>query len=205
MAQLCLLRHGESIWNEENRFTGWVNVPLTDLGRKQAETAGELIKKDGIKFDVAYTSVLDRAIETLQIVTKTIQQDIPVIKDSALNERMYGSLQGLNKADTAKIYGEEQVHIWRRSYDVKPPNGESLEDTQKRTIPFFMNCIMTDLKGGENVLVVAHGNSLRSIVMYLDNLSKEQVLSLEIPVGLPILYSISPGGKVLSEKKLQEK
>lgn len=205
MAQLCLLRHGESIWNEENRFTGWVNVPLTDLGRKQAETAGELIKKDGIKFDVAYTSVLDRAIETLQIVTKTIQQDIPVIKDSALNERMYGSLQGLNKADTAKIYGKEQVHIWRRSYDVKPPNGESLEDTQKRTIPFFMNCIMTDLKGGENVLVVAHGNSLRSIVMYLDNLSKEQVLSLEIPVGLPILYSISPGGKVLSEKKLQEK
>jgi 2,3-bisphosphoglycerate-dependent phosphoglycerate mutase len=205
MAQLCLLRHGESIWNEENRFTGWVNVPLTDLGRKQAETAGELIKKDGIKFDVAYTSVLDRAIETLQIVTKTIQQDIPVIKDSALNERMYGSLQGLNKADTAKIYGKEQVHIWRRSYDVKPPNGESLEDTQKRTIPFFMNCMMTDLKGGENVLVVAHGNSLRSIVMYLDNLSKEQVLSLEIPVGLPILYSISPGGKVLSEKKLQEK
>ncbi|MGC8533308.1 MAG: 2,3-bisphosphoglycerate-dependent phosphoglycerate mutase [Candidatus Parvarchaeum sp.] len=202
MAQLCLLRHGESLWNKENRFTGWVDVPLTDFGREQAKKAGQSIKKEGIQFQVAYTSVLDRAIETLDIVMKEIQQKIPVIKDSALNERMYGDLQGLNKADTAKKYGEEQVHIWRRSYDVKPPNGESLEDTQKRTIPFFMNCIMTDIKGGKNVLVVAHGNSLRSIVMYLDNLSKEQVLSLELPTGLPIIYLIDSNGNVASKKEL---
>lgn len=202
MAQLCLLRHGESLWNEENRFTGWVDVPLTDLGRKQAEDAGKLIKKDGIKFNVAYTSVLDRAIETLGIVTKALRQKVPVIKDSALNERMYGDLQGLNKEDTAKKYGNEQVHIWRRSYDVRPPNGESLEDTQKRTLPFFMNCIMTDVKEGKNVLVVAHGNSLRSIVMYLDNLSKESVLSLELQTGLPIVYSINSDGKVTAKKEL---
>ena len=202
MVQLCLLRHGESLWNKENRFTGWVDVPLTDLGREQAEKAGELIKKEGLRFQVAYTSVLNRAIETLEIVMKTIQQDIPVIKDSALNERMYGDLQGLNKEDTAKKYGSQQVHIWRRSYDIKPPNGESLEDTQKRTMPFFMNCIMTDIKEGKNVLVVAHGNSLRSIVMYLDKLSKEQVLSLELPTGLPIIYSIDPNGGVTSKKEL---
>ena len=202
MAQLCLLRHGESLWNEENRFTGWVDVPLTDFGRKQAEKAGESIKKEGLQFQVAYTSVLNRAIETLEIVMKTIQQNIPVIKDSALNERMYGDLQGLNKEDTAKKYGDQQVHIWRRSYDIKPPNGESLEDTQNRTIPFFMNCVMTDIKEGKNVLVVAHGNSLRSIVMYLDKLSKEQVLSLELPTGLPIIYSIDSNGGVTSKKEL---
>ena len=202
MVQLCLLRHGESLWNKENRFTGWVDVPLTDFGRKQAEKAGESIKKEGLQFQVAYTSVLNRAIETLEIVMKTIQQNISVIKDSALNERMYGDLQGLNKEDTAKKYGAEQVHIWRRSYDVRPPNGESLEDTQKRTIPFFINCIMTDIKEGKNVLVVAHGNSLRSIVMYLDKLSKEQVLSLELPTGLPIVYSIDSNGMVTSKKEL---
>jgi len=203
MVQLCLLRHGESLWNEENRFTGWVDVPLTDFGREQAEKAGESIKKEGLQFQVAYTSVLNRAIETLEIVMKTIQQNIPMIKDSALNERMYGDLQGLNKEDTAKKYGNQQVHIWRRSYDIKPPNGESLEDTQKRTIPFFMNCIMTDLKEGKNVLVVAHGNSLRSIVMYLDKLSKEQVLSLELPTSLPIIYNLAPDGKVIAKKELR--
>ena len=202
MVQLCLLRHGESLWNKENRFTGWVDVPLTDFGRKQAEKAGESIKKEGLQFQIAYTSVLNRAIETLEIVMKTIQQNISVIKDSALNERMYGDLQGLNKEDTAKKYGAEQVHIWRRSYDVRPPNGESLEDTQKRTIPFFINCIMTDIKEGKNVLVVAHGNSLRSIIMYLDKLSKEQVLSLELPTGLPIVYSIDSNGMVTSKKEL---
>ena len=202
MVQLCLLRHGESLWNKENRFTGWVDVPLTDFGRKQAEKAGESIKKEGLQFQVAYTSVLNRAIETLEIVMKTIQQNISVIKDSALNERMYGDLQGLNKEDTAKKYGAEQVHIWRRSYAVRPPNGESLEDTQKRTIPFFINCIMTDIKEGKNVLVVAHGNSLRSIIMYLDKLSKEQVLSLELPTGLPIVYSIDSNGMVTSKKEL---
>ena len=203
MVQLCLLRHGESLWNKENRFTGWVDVPLTDFGRKQAGKAGESIKKEGLQFQIAYTSVLNRAIETLEIVMKTVQQNISVIKDSALNERMYGDLQGLNKEDTAKKYGAEQVHIWRRSYDVRPPNGESLEDTQKRTIPFFINCIMTDIKEGKNVLVVAHGNSLRSIVMYLDKLSKEQVLSLELPTSLPIIYDFAPDGKVIAKKELK--
>ncbi len=202
MVQLCLLRHGESLWNKENRFTGWVDVPLTDFGREQAEKAGESIKKEGLQFQVAYTSVLSRAIETLGIVMKKTEQNIPVIKDPALNERMYGDLQGLNKEDTSKKYGAQQVHIWRRSYDIRPPNGESLEDTQKRTIPFFMNCIMTDIKEGKNVLVVAHGNSLRSIVMYLDKLSKEQVLSLELPTGLPIVYSIDLNGIVTSKKEL---
>ena len=203
MSKLCLLRHGESLWNEENRFTGWVDVPLTDFGRQQAERAGQLINKENITFSAAYTSVLDRAIETLSIVMKEMRQKIPVIKDSALNERMYGDLQGLNKEDTAKKYGAGQVHLWRRSYDIKPPNGESLEDTQKRTIPFFMNCIMTDIKEGKNVLVVAHGNSLRSIVMYLDNLSKEEVLSLELPTGLPIIYNIDSECKVTAKKELK--
>ncbi len=202
MSELCILRHGESLWNEENRFTGWVDVPLSQKGVEQAEDAGKKISKSGIKFDVAYTSILSRAIDTLGIVLKYLG-DIPIIKDSALNERMYGDLQGLNKEDTARKYGEEQVHIWRRSYDVKPPNGESLEDTQKRTIPFFVNCIMTDLKERRNVLVVAHGNSLRSIAMYLENMTKEQVLNFEIPTGLPIIYSIDEEGKVTDKKELK--
>ena len=202
MSELCILRHGESLWNEENRFTGWVDVPLSQKGVEQAEDAGKKISKSGIKFDVVYTSILSRAIDTLGIVLKYLG-DIPIIKDSALNERMYGDLQGLNKEDTARKYGEEQVHIWRRSYDVKPPNGESLEDTQKRTIPFFVNCIMTDLKERRNVLVVAHGNSLRSIAMYLENMTKEQVLNFEIPTGLPIIYSIDEEGKVTDKKELK--
>lgn len=188
MAILCLIRHGESLWNEENRFTGWVDVPLTDKGRKQAQDAAELIKSKGIKFDVAYTSQLSRAIETLDIIEDYLGYNIPIIKDFHLNERNYGDLQGLNKQRTAEIYGSEQVHIWRRSYDVRPPNGESLEDTQKRTVPFFEHAILTDLKEGRNVLVVAHGNSIRSIIMYLDMLSKDQVVSLEIAEGLPIIY-----------------
>lgn len=186
MAILCLLRHGESLWNKENRFTGWVDVPLTDKGREEAIRAGLLLKN--YKFDVAYTSKLERAIETLDLVLLALGYKIPVIKDEHLNERHYGDLQGLNKEETARIYGEEQVKLWRRSYKVKPPNGESLEDTQKRTVPFFKNTIMLDLKNGKNVLVVAHGNSLRSIVMYLENISEEEIPHLEIPTGLPIIY-----------------
>lgn len=189
MPILCLLRHGESLWNEENRFTGWVDVPLTDKGREEAIRAGLLLKK--YKFDVAYTSKLQRAIETLDLVLLTLGYDIPVIKDEHLNERHYGDLQGLNKEETARIYGEEQVKLWRRSYKVRPPNGESLEDTQKRTVPFFKNTIMLDLKNGKNVLVVAHGNSLRSIVMFLENISEEDIPNLEIPTGLPIIYDVS--------------
>jgi 2,3-bisphosphoglycerate-dependent phosphoglycerate mutase len=155
MATLALVRHGQSLWNLENRFTGWVDVPLTEQGRSEAKRAGEILK--GIKFDVAYTSVLQRANVTLDIILQQIGP-VPVIKDPALNERHYGDLQGLNKADTAARYGEEQVKLWRRSYDVPPPNGESLELTAKRTLPFYDRAIGGDLRQGKNVLVVAHGN-----------------------------------------------
>ncbi|HEV51061.1 MAG TPA: 2,3-diphosphoglycerate-dependent phosphoglycerate mutase [Thermoprotei archaeon] len=203
MAYLCLIRHGESLWNAENRFTGWVDVPLTDKGRSEATRAGELLKKEGIKFDVAYTSVLSRAIETLELCLKSMQVDMPIIKDAHLNERHYGDLQGLNKAETAKRYGDEQVRLWRRSYDVAPPNGESLKDTQKRTVPFFENCILTDIKMGKNVLVVAHGNSLRSIVMYLEKISEKDIPLLEIPTGVPIVYELDSEGNVKSKKLLE--
>jgi len=202
MVVLCLLRHGESLWNEENRFTGWVDVPLTDKGRSEAVRAGELLKKEQLKFEVAYTSVLGRAVETLELCLKSMGTSLPIIKDSHLNERHYGDLQGLNKAETAKRYGDEQVKLWRRSYDVRPPNGESLKDTQARTVPFFENCIMTDIKMGKNVLVVAHGNSLRSIVMYLEHVSEEEIPLVEIPTGVPILYEIDSDGHVISKKQI---
>ncbi|MDX2167644.1 MAG: 2,3-bisphosphoglycerate-dependent phosphoglycerate mutase [Deltaproteobacteria bacterium] len=190
MALLVLVRHGESQWNLENRFTGWVDVPLTETGRREAARAGALLR--GTHFDVAFSSVLQRANQTLDIILDGIgQRDLPVIKDQALNERHYGDLQGLNKAETAKKYGEEQVHIWRRSYDVPPPNGESLKDTAARTLPYYDRVIAPRLTAGDNVLVVAHGNSLRSIVMQLDQLSKEQVLELNIPTGVPIVYDLA--------------
>lgn len=198
MATLVLIRHGQSLWNLENRFTGWVDVPLTDQGRAEARRAGELIKD--IKFDVAYTSVLSRAQETLDIVLGVIGQRPPIIRDQALNERHYGDLQGLNKADTAKRYGDAQVKLWRRSYDVPPPNGESLELTAKRTLPFYDRAIAGDLRQGKNVLVVAHGNSNRSIVMELDKLSREQVLELNLDTGVPLVYDIAPDGSVTSKQ-----
>lgn len=198
MATLVLIRHGQSIWNLENRFTGWVDVPLSPKGLEEAKRAGELVKD--LKFDVAYTSMLTRAQETLRIVLETIGQQPPIIRDQALNERHYGDLQGLNKADTAKRYGDEQVKIWRRSYDVPPPNGESLELCAKRTLPFFDRCIAGDLKQGKNVLVVAHGNSNRSIVMELDKLTGEQVVALELATGVPLVYEMDTDLKVLSKK-----
>ena len=198
MATLVLIRHGQSLWNLENRFTGWVDVPLTDQGRAEARRAGELIKD--IKFAVAYTSALSRAQETLDIILGVIGQRPPVIRDQALNERHYGDLQGLNKADTAKRYGDAQVKIWRRSYDVPPPNGESLELTAKRTLPFYDRAIAGDLRQGKNVLVVAHGNSNRSIVMQLDGLTREQVLELNLDTGVPLVYDIAPDGAVKSKQ-----
>jgi 2,3-bisphosphoglycerate-dependent phosphoglycerate mutase len=198
MATLVLIRHGQSLWNLENRFTGWVDVPLTDQGRAEARRAGELIKD--IKFEVAYTSALSRAQETLDIILGVIGQRPPVIRDQALNERHYGDLQGLNKADTAKRYGDEQVKIWRRSYDVPPPGGESLELTAKRTLPFYDRAIAGDLRQGKNVLVVAHGNSNRSIVMQLDGLTREQVLELNLDTGVPLVYEIAPDGSVASKQ-----
>jgi 2,3-bisphosphoglycerate-dependent phosphoglycerate mutase len=203
MALLVLIRHGESQWNKENRFTGWVDVPLTDTGRAEAHRAGEKIRH--LHFDQAYTSVLQRAMETLEIVLTVIgQEGIPVAYDQALNERHYGDLQGLNKAETAEKFGKEQVHVWRRSYDVAPPRGESLKDTAARTLPYYEAHIVPDLRAGKNVLVSAHGNSLRSIVMHLDKLTKEQVLELNIATGVPIVYDIGPNMQIRSKRILDD-
>lgn len=201
MARLVLLRHGESQWNLENRFTGWVDVPLSPKGTEEARQAGEKLR--GFSFDRAFTSVLSRANETLRIVLETIgQSTIPIEKDKALNERMYGELQGLNKAETAKKYGDAQVKIWRRSYDVKPPGGESLKDTAERALPYYEKMIRPRLLQGETIIIAAHGNSLRALVMELDQLSKEEVLELNIPTGAPLLYELDESGKVLSHRYL---
>lgn len=203
MSKLVLVRHGQSQWNLESRFTGWIDVPLTDAGRAEARRAGERIRALQIRFDRAYTSALIRAQETLSLILRALgQETLPIEKDQALNERHYGNLQGLNKAETAKKFGEEQVKIWRRSYDVAPPGGESLQDTEARTLPYFETRILADLKTGKNILVAAHGNSLRSIVMKLDRLTQEQVLALEIGTGAPILYDIAADGSVLSKQIL---
>jgi 2,3-bisphosphoglycerate-dependent phosphoglycerate mutase len=203
MALLVLVRHGESQWNLENRFTGWVDVPLTETGRREARRAGELLR--GMHFDRAYTSVLQRATETLDIVLRVIgQTDLPIERDAALNERHYGDLQGLNKAETAEKFGAEQVHIWRRSYDVAPPGGESLKDTAARTLPYFESAIVPALRAGQNLLVAAHGNSLRSIVMHLDRLNKQQVLELNIATGVPIVYELDEEMRVRSKRILEQ-
>jgi len=204
VSKLILVRHGQSQWNLENRFTGWVDVPLTEAGRAEALRAGKAIQALGIRFDWAYTSVLIRAIETLQIILSQIgQEKLSVTKDQALNERHYGDLQGLNKNETKKKFGEDQVKLWRRSYDVAPPGGESLKDTAARALPYFESRILPDLKAGKNILVAAHGNSLRSIVMFLDKLTKEQVLLLEIATGVPIIYEIAADGSVQSKQILE--
>jgi 2,3-bisphosphoglycerate-dependent phosphoglycerate mutase len=198
VSKLVLIRHGQSLWNLENRFTGWVDVPLTDKGRAEARAGGMLIRD--ITFDVAYTSVLSRAEESLAIVLEVIEQKPPIIRDQALNERHYGDLQGLNKAEMAERFGKEQVQLWRRSYDVRPPNGEALMHTAERTLPFFERAILGDIRQDKNVLVVAHGNSNRSIVMRLDNLTPEEVVRLELGTGMPIVYSMSPRGEVESKE-----
>ncbi|ATB29202.1 2,3-bisphosphoglycerate-dependent phosphoglycerate mutase [Melittangium boletus] len=198
MPILALVRHGQSLWNHENRFTGFVDVPLTEQGRAEARQAAQSLK--GLTFDVAYTSALTRAQETLAILLETIGQRIPVIRDASLNERHYGDLQGLNKADAAKRWGDDQIKLWRRSYNVPPPNGESLEMTAKRVLPFYDRAISGDLRLGKNVLVVAHGNSNRSLVMKLDKLSGEQVVELELATGVPLVYELSKDGEVLSKR-----
>jgi 2,3-bisphosphoglycerate-dependent phosphoglycerate mutase len=195
MSTLVLVRHGQSQWNLENKFTGWVDVDLTPQGENEAKNAGK--KLQGMTFQKAYTSDLKRAQRTLQLILGEIKQtSIPIVKDKALNERHYGDLQGLDKAATAKKYGDKQVHIWRRSYDIAPPGkgGESLKDTAARTLPYFNNTIVPELKAGKNILVAAHGNSLRSIVMELDNLTQEQVLELNIGTGEPIVYECDAKG-----------
>ncbi|MFN4111164.1 MAG: 2,3-bisphosphoglycerate-dependent phosphoglycerate mutase [Ignavibacteria bacterium] len=211
MSKLILLRHGESQWNLENRFTGWVDVPLSQRGEEEARKAGERLKN--IQIDKRYTSVLKRAIDTDLIAMEVAGKlDVPVERDKALNERHYGALQGLNKEETAQKYGKEQVHLWRRSYDIAPPKdvtplnpdgiSESLKDTADRVIPYFINKIKPDIDAGLNVLVTAHGNSLRALVMYLDGLTKEQVLELNIPTGVPIVYEFE-NGKIINKYYLE--
>ncbi len=201
MTRLVLLRHGESQWNLENRFTGWVDVPLTPKGVQEAKNAGEKLR--GFTFDRAFTSVLERANETLRLALDVIgQPKIPIERDPALNERMYGDLQGLNKAETAKKYGDAQVKIWRRSYDVPPPGGESLKDTAERVLPYYEQTIKPYLLKGETILIAAHGNSLRALIMELEQLSREQVLELNIPTGAPLLYELDGTGKVVTHRYL---
>ena len=202
---LVLVRHGQSEWNAKNLFTGWKNPGLTSAGEKEAIDAGNLIKERDIKFSIMFTSALKRAQITGQMILDGIDQtNIEVIKDQALNERDYGELAGLNKDDARKQWGKEQVHIWRRSYDIPPPGGESLKDTAERVLPYFNSLILPKLLQGENILVAAHGNSLRSLVMQLDNLSKDEVIALEIPTGAPIIYSFAGDQQPISKENLFE-
>ncbi len=216
MYKLVLVRHGQSTWNLENRFTGWTDVELTDLGKAEAAEAGKLLSEAGYDFDIAYTSVLKRAIRTLGIIQNVMDRDwLPVIRAWQLNERHYGALQGLNKAETAKQYGEDQVKVWRRSYDVPPPAleltderhpkfdrryasltpeqlpaTESLKITLDRVLPYWTSTLAPEIKAGKRLLVVAHGNSIRALVKYLDDVSEAEITELNIPTGLPLVYEL---------------
>ena len=226
--KLVLIRHGESAWNLENRFTGWKDVDLSPKGIEEAKAAGKILKEMNLVFDVAYTSYLKRAIKTLNIVLEEMDElYIPVYKSWRLNERHYGALQGLNKAETAKKYGDEQVHIWRRSFDIAPPSidkdseyypksdrryadlpdseiplGESLKDTIARVLPYWHSDISKSLQEGENVIVAAHGNSLRALIKYLLNISNEDILNLNLVTGKPMVFEIDKDLKVISAPEL---
>ncbi len=202
MAKLILLRHGQSQWNLENRFTGWIDVDLSPKGEEEARKAGELLKD--FQIDAVFTSVLKRAIRTAEIALKAAgKEHLPLIKDKALNERMYGDLQGMNKDEARQRFGADTVHLWRRSYDIAPPGGESLKDVQERVVPYFQMHIVPLLREGKNVLVVAHGNSLRALVSYLEKLSKEEILKLEIPTGVPIVYELDENLNIVKKEILQ--
>ncbi len=216
MKKLVLIRHGESEWNKENRFTGWTDVELSQKGREEARQAGQLLKNQGYSFDKAYTSVLKRANHTLDgVLLELGETDIPVTRSWKLNERHYGALQGLNKAETAAKYGDEQVYEWRRSWDVRPPLldsddkrnpvldplykgvpadelplGESLKDTVRRVVPFFESDIVPEIKAGKNVVIAAHGNSLRALVKFLDHIRDDDIAGLDIPTGVPLVYEL---------------
>lgn len=226
--KLVMIRHGQSQWNLENRFTGWKDVDLSNQGVEEAKKAGEDLKKDGFVFDIAYTSYQKRAIKTLNIVLEEIDElHIPVVKSWRLNERHYGALQGLNKAETAKKYGDEQVHIWRRSFDVPPPSledddernvrfdakykdldpkdmpkGESLKDTINRVMPFWESDISKSIKSGKNVIIAAHGNSLRALIKYLLEIDNERILDLNLPTGVPLIFEIDENLKITKAPEL---
>jgi len=227
---LVLLRHGESEWNKLNLFTGWTDVDLSEAGRSEAETAGKLLKEEGFDFDVCYTSYLKRAIHTLDIVLDQMDLEwLPVVKTWKLNERHYGALQGLNKSETAEKYGEDQVKVWRRSYDVPPPAldpddernpdkqeqyrgipaedlplTESLKDTVARVIPYFEDVIKPKMLAGDKIIIVAHGNSLRALVKYLENISDEDIVEVNIPNGVPLVYEFDSDFKVTSKRYLSD-
>ena len=227
--KLILLRHGESLWNMENRFTGWTDVDLSKKGVEEAINAGKILLKNNITFSVAFSSVLLRANKTLDLVLKEMNLSVPVYYSYRLNERHYGALQGLNKDETKKKYGEEQVHIWRRSYDVRPPEltyddprypgndpkykdlskkelplTECLKDTLNRVLPYYNSEIKKHLLNGENVLIVAHGNSIRSIIKYIENISDEDIMSVEIPTGVPYIYEFDNDLNVINKTILSE-
>ena len=225
MIKLVLVRHGQSMWNLENKFTGWTDVPLSETGIKEAIEAGKVLKEKGYTFDVAYTSVLKRANDTLDyILTELDEKDIPIYKSWRLNERHYGALQGLNKKETADKYGDEQVHIWRRSYDVKPPSlsddderylamkgnyseyiphTECLKDTIERVIPYWNDEIKKSLLENKKVIIAAHGNSLRGLIKYLDNISDDEIVNLEIPTGNPLVYELDENLKPIKHYYLK--
>jgi 2,3-bisphosphoglycerate-dependent phosphoglycerate mutase len=200
---LVLVRHGESEWNKLNLFTGWRDPDLTEKGVAEAKRAGQMLKAEGISFDIAFTSVLKRAQRTLSLILGELgQSDLETTRDQALNERDYGELSGLNKDDARKKWGEEQVLIWRRSFDVPPPGGESLKDTAARTLPYYDRAIWPEVKAGRNVIVAAHGNSLRSMIMQIDRLTPEQILKVELHTGAPIIYRLDDKGAVIEKRAL---
>lgn len=200
---LVLVRHGQSEWNQKNLFTGWKDVDLTDQGIAEAIQAGASLKALGIGFDIAYTSKLIRAQKTLDLILDGIgQSDLETIEDEALNERDYGDLVGLNKDDARKKWGKEQVHIWRRSYDTPPPGGESLKDTVARVLPYYIQHILPDVLGGKRVLVSAHGNSLRAMIMALEGIGRDEIPGLELETGVPIVYRLNADSTVASKEVL---
>jgi 2,3-bisphosphoglycerate-dependent phosphoglycerate mutase len=202
---LILVRHGQSEWNQKNIFTGWENPGLTQQGREEAKLAGILINDLEIKFNYLFTSALVRSQLTGSIILENVnQENVKIIKNKALNERYYGDLQGLNKDECRNKWGEDQVQIWRRSYTVGPPGGESLKETGERVMPYFLNEIFPLILKGENIIVSAHGNSLRSLIKYLDKLSSEEIVKLEIPTGSPIHYLFDDDGEILNKKNLIE-
>jgi 2,3-bisphosphoglycerate-dependent phosphoglycerate mutase len=200
---LVLIRHGESEWNRLNRFTGHQDVGLTEEGIFEAHRAGAMLEDEGRRFDAGFTSTLKRATHTLNIILGEIEQeDLPVVKDAALNERDYGELMGIDKDEARKRWGDEQVHLWQRSYDIAPPGGESLKDTAARVMPFFEKRIAPELRAGKSVLVVAHGNSLRSLIMQLDRLTPEQVMEVQLGTGVPLIYRLNADGSVAEKRDL---
>jgi 2,3-bisphosphoglycerate-dependent phosphoglycerate mutase len=200
---LVLVRHGESEWNKLNLFTGWRNPDLTEKGVIEARVAGRMIRDHKVKFDIAFTSALKRAQRTLDIILAELgQSDVPIIKDERLNERDYGELSGLNKDEARKKWGEKQVLTWRRSFDIAPPGGESLKDTLARVRPYYDEVIWPQITASKNVIIAAHGNSLRSLVMILENLNKDEILERELATGAPILYRLGADGRAIDRKDL---